>query len=491
MSNQKSSNFNQVLWLGIGQIGTYLIAFLSTIILSRYLSKTEYGTYNQIIYVYMTLMSVFTIGLPTIFSYYIPRLSSSQQKTLIGSLNKIFLYLGAIFSLVLYFSSSIIANMLNNPELAIGLKIFAIFPLFTLPTLGIEGLYTALRKTKEVAYYQIYSRTLMLLCIVLPVVLYQPNYRLAIIGWGVASFFSFLMAMYMKSKPYMKIEKESIPNMYKSIFDYSLPLLGAFVAGFFISSADQFFISRYYGTEAFADYSAGSYGIPLVAVISASLKKVLMPLFSKAEHEGKMDGAVQSYINAVNKSIKLVFPLVVYAIFFTSYIVLFIYGEKYSTSYSFMRNHLIRDFIQIFPYFSVFLALGMSRVYLNMHIYGVVFVWILDFIIVKLGLDASFIVLVRTMFGVFSTIFAMIYLFKFKKINLMPRIVIKQILIIILHSTLCAFLIFQLNNVFFCGNYKPLITLITTFFLYYILLVASSFIFKINYLELILNFKKK
>jgi O-antigen/teichoic acid export membrane protein len=491
MSNQKSSNFNQVLWLGIGQIGTYVIAFLSTIILSRYLSKTDYGTYSQIIYVYMTLMSIFTIGLPSIFSYYIPRLSSSQQKTLIDSLNKIFLYLGAIFSLVLYFSSSIIAGLLKNPELAIGLKIFAIFPLFTLPTLGVEGLYTALRKTKEVAFYQIYSRTLMLLCIVLPVVLYQPNYRLAIIGWGVASFLSFIMAMYMKRKPYMKIENEFIPNMYKSIFDYSLPLLGAFVAGFFITSADQFFISRYYGTDAFADYSAGSYGIPLVAVISASLKKVLMPLFSKAEHEGKIDGAVQSYINAVNKSIKLVFPLVVYAVFFTSYIVLFIYGEKYSTSYSFMRNHLIRDFLQIFPYFSVFLALGMSRIYLNMHIYGVVFVWVLDFIVVRSGLDASYIVLVRTMFGVFSTIYAMIYLFKVKKINLMPSIVIKQIFIVMLHSTLCAFLIFQLNDVFFWGNYKPLITLIITFILYYILLIASSFVFKINYLELILNFRKK
>lgn len=491
MSNKNSSNFNQALWLGLGQIGTFAVTFLSAAILSRYLDKEDYGTYRQILYVYVTLMSIFTVGLPSVFSYFIPRLNTNQQKTLISSLNKIFLILGALFSVTLYVLSSPIAELLKNPELAIGLKIFSPFPLFTLPALGVEGIYTALRKTKSVAIYQVFSRTLMLILIVLPVILFEADYKLAVIGWGIASFITFLVAMYMKNKPYVKIDKELIPNMYKTIFNYSLPLMGAFIAGFFISSADQFFISRYYGTEAFAEYSNGSLSIPIVAVVAASIKSVLVPIFSKADNEGTISDAVQVYVNAVNKSINLVFPVIIYAVFFAKVIVVIIYGSKYEASSSYMRYHLIRDFLEVLPYFSVFLALGMSRIYLYMHIVGAFYVWIFGFIVVKSGLDASMIVLVRTMFYVFCTIFAMIYLYKKKNINLLPKEILKQIFIVLVHSSICAYLTFIGASFLGLNNLEPVVTLVITISMFYILIVITGYLIKINYLESAFRLLKK
>lgn len=488
-----TSNFHQAIWLGIGQLGTFAITFLSAAILSRYLLKEDYGTYRQILYVYATMMSIFTVGLPSVFSYFIPRLNTNQQKTLIGSMNRIFLILGLLFSLALYLLSTPLAELLKNPELAIGLKIFSPFPLFTLPALGIEGIYTALRKTKVVAFYQVFSRSLMLLFIVLPIILYKADYKLAIIGWGIASFLSFIVAMYMKNRPYVKIEKEYIPNMYKSIFDYSMPLMGAFIAGFFISSADQFFISRYYGTEAFADYSNGSLSIPIVAVIAVSIKRVLIPLFSKAEVDGKINEAVQTYINAVTKSINLVFPLIVYAIFFSKIIVVIIYGSNYISSASYLRYYIIRDFLEILPYFSVFLALGMSRIYMYVHIVGAIYVWLFGFIVVKSGFDPSMIVMVRTMFYVFCAIFSTIYLYRKKKINLLPKKVIRQILIVLIHSFICAYLIFVLSNLSGLNNLEPILTLTFTLLIYYIIVVATGYFIKINYLEsirILLNRKR-
>lgn len=491
MSNKNSSNFNQALWLGLGQIGIFAVTFLSAAILSRYLDKEDYGTYRQILYVYVTLMSIFTVGLPSVFSYFIPRLNTNQQKTFISSLNKIFLLLGALFSITLYILSSPIAEMLKNPELAVGLKIFSPFPLFTLPALGVEGIYTALRKTKSVAIYQVFSRTLMLILIVLPVILFKADYKLAIIGWGIASFITFLVAMYMKNKPYVKIDKEFIPNMYKTIFDYSLPLMGAFIAGFFISSADQFFISRYYGTEAFAEYSNGSLSIPIVAVVAVSIKSVLVPIFSKADNEGTISDAVQVYVNAVNKSINLVFPVIVYAIFFAKIIVVIIYGNNYTASAPYMKYHLIRDFLEVLPYFSVFLALGMSRIYLYMHIVGAFYVWVFGFIVVKSGLDASIIVLVRTMFYVFCTIFAMIYLYKKKNINLLPKEILKQILIVLVHSSICAYLTFIGASFLGLNNLEPVVTLLITISIFYILIVITGYLIKINYLESAFRLIKK
>lgn len=483
---KKNSNFNQALWLGIGQFGNYLIAFISAAILARYLLKEEYGTYRQILYVYATLMAIFTIGLPSVFSYYIPRLNTSQQKTLVNSLNKVFLLLGALFSIALYFLSTPIADLLKNPELAIGLKIFSPFPLFTLPTLGVEGIYTALRKTKAVALYQLTSRIMMLFFIVLPVIFIRADYKLAIIGWGIASFLTFLMAMYMKRKPYHSTEKGIIPNMYKSIFDYSLPLMGAFIAGFFISSADQFFISRYYGTEAFAEYSNGSLSIPIVIIIAASIKKVLLPIFSKADVDGKINEAIQTYVNAVTKSINLVFPLIVYAIFYAGEIVVLIYGTDYFGSAKYMRYHLIRDFLEVLPYFSVFLALSMSKIYFYMHVIGAIYIWIFGFTMIKFNMDPSMIVMGRSMFYVLSTVFAMTYLYRKKRINLLPKTILKQILVVLIHSVICAYLVSFLLETFDINGITPFIIIIMTIPIYYILIILTGRLIKIDYLESVL-----
>ena len=143
---KEKSNFNQAMWLGIGQLCTFAIAFITAPILSRYFDKVEYGTYRQILYVYISLQSLFTMGLPNVFAYFIPRLNVGQQKILINRLTLIFLVLGGLFSLVLFLSAEMIGELLNNPELSVGIRLFSLFPLFTLPAMGVEGIYTAIRR---------------------------------------------------------------------------------------------------------------------------------------------------------------------------------------------------------------------------------------------------------------------------------------------------------------------------------------------------------
>src|SRR5690606_16220011 len=135
-------------------------------------------------------------------------------------------------------------------------------------------------------------------------------------------------------------------------------------------------------------------------------------------------------------------------------------------------------------------ALGMSRIYLYMHIVGAIYVWLFGFIVVKSGLDASMIVLVRTMFYVFCTIYAMIYLYQKKKINLLPKKIIKQMSIVLLHSSICAYLIYIYSNNPILSDLTPLITFVVTISLYYVLIVVTGYLIKINYLESALRLLK-
>ncbi len=477
-----SSNFKLALWLSIGQFCTYTITFVSTIILVRYFDKMEYGTYKQILYVYTSLQTLFAMGLPSAFAYFIPRLNKNQQKQLVNKLTQLFLLFGFIFSAVLYFSADFIANLLRNPELSVGIRLFAPLPLFTLPTMGVEGIYTALRRTKDIAVYHIFSKLIMLLCIILPVVVWNMGYREAIIGWGTASFLTFIVAMYMKSQPYFKIDTEIIPNMYRRVFSYSLPLTGAFIAGFFANSADQFFISRYYGTTAFAEFSNGSLSIPIVGVIAVSVKNVLLPIFSKADATHSLDEAIKSYNNAVAKTATIVLPMLLFCFFFAADIMVALYGNQYLASKDYFRMYIIRDFLQVIPYFAVLMALGYSKIYMDMHVVGAFAIWTLDFILIYLGGEGTSIVLITSLFHVSCSFVAFVYLYKKTHISLLPYHIIRYFIRIIIHCSLCLGVLICIRQIFlpvmnvfvslaFCGS------------IFYILIVSSGYFLKVNYLE--------
>jgi len=484
-----SSNFNQAIWLTISSFSSFALAIVSAAILSRFFDKAEYGTYKQIVYVYTTLQTVFTAGLPGVFAYFIPRLTKGQGKKLINSVNRVFVLLGFTFSVFLYLSSELIAGLLKNPELSTGLKIFSPFPLFTIPALGVEGIYTALRKTKYVAIYQVTNKTLMLLCIILPVIVLKGTYRSAIIGWGVASFLAFIIAMIMKNRPYFRISEELIPGMYKTIFNYSLPLMGASLVGMVLHSADQFFISRYYGQVTFADFSNGYIQIPFIGIIAGSVRSVLLPLFSKAESEGNLRDALDTYERAVIKTINLVYPLIFFCFFFAGDIVVFLYGEQYGVSGSYLRVSLLRGIIQVFPYFSVLLALGKSNVYFLVHLIFALLIWLVDFMIVMLLLPPISIAISSALIQIFMAFVMFAYINIRHKITLIPRSMLKYVLVIASHLSIVAAIVFFFRNIYM-KSLGPFTILTVTLPLFYLLIIPTGKFLRTDYAtELIVRIK--
>ena len=49
----------QALWLSLASLMSMSVGIVTSMVLSRLLDQTEYGTYRQVIYVYYTLLMVF------------------------------------------------------------------------------------------------------------------------------------------------------------------------------------------------------------------------------------------------------------------------------------------------------------------------------------------------------------------------------------------------------------------------------------------------
>src|SRR5690606_38796227 len=316
MSNiKKSSNTVQALWVMIGSISAFGFAIVSSMLLSRYFDKHDYGTYKQVMYVYSSLVVVFTLGLPKAFSYFLPRVNEGQAKDLINKINSVLLVLGAVMSLGLFIGANVIADVLNNQDLATPLRYFALVPLFMLPTMGLEGILATYRQTKFLAIYKTVTQIFMLLCVVVPVIFFDGTINSAIIGFTIASFFCFITALYLKYKPIRNYTKEKSPYSYRQIFNYTLPIMGASIWGIIISSADQFFISRYFGNEVFADFANGSMQLPFVGMIIASTATVLSPVFAKQvfdNGENVKHEVITLWRSVMSKTVKLIYPLVVF-----------------------------------------------------------------------------------------------------------------------------------------------------------------------------------
>lgn len=481
----KTNNTRQAAWIAIGSLFTFGFGIISSMILSRYFDKADYGTYKQVIYVYNTLLAVFTLGLPRAYSYFLPRVSNNEAKSVINKINTLFFILGGIFFLILFFGSDYIAEFMNNLELEKAIKIFSPVPLLMLPTMGLEAILATYQKSKYLALYNIITRSSMLLCVTIPVVFWEGGYLEAIYGFVLASLISFIVAVYLKYLPVKQYSKESTSISYKMIFEFSLPLFYASIWGMIIKSADQFFISRYFGNEVFADFSNGAIELPFIGMIIGACSTVLSPVFSKLQHQ-QADAKKEFYaiwMNVFKKSAMLVYPILLFCIFFSDIIIVLLFGEKYDTSYIYFCLISITNFFTIIVFAPFLINTGRVKFYAKIHMYTAICIVLFEFIAIKLDFSSYSIVLISTICNVLKIIgmlIAISSIFHVKFIKLFPLVtIIKIVLPSILILLFCRYVLLKWEISNLCFFLLGGICYVTIY------LFASMF-FKIDYKSIIL-----
>lgn len=487
----KNNNSIQALWVGIGSFSSFTVTLISAAILSRVLNKTEYGTYKQILYVYNTLLVLFTAGLPRVFSYFLPRYALAQGKEIVIKISKFLFFTGLIFSVFLFISSGFIAMILNNPELARGLKYFSPVPMLLLPTLGIEEIFSTYKRTVYIAIYNTLTRVLILIFVVAPVILISRNYITAIFGWVTASVIIAVIAYFFKGIPFHGITKEKSELKLEEILQYSLPLVSATIAGSVYMAANQFYISRFFGPEIFAEFSNGFIQIPFVNMITFAASTILMPLFSKTIYEkSDISKIADLWRSALQKTAVLVYPMVIYCMFFSKEIITFIYSEVYSNSSIYFSTALFINFFNIIVFSPLLLSMGESKLYARIH-YGLAFsAWLTEYIAVLIFKTPLSVAISFVIIDISGIIVSLAYSAKLIGVNFLILFPIGRLVKIALHSFVTLFSVHVIIKLSLphLGN---LLFFIITSILYLGLLITTSKWFKINYWEILIPIFKR
>lgn len=485
-SEEKTNNTIQAAWVALGSLFSVGFGIISAMILSRYFSKEEYGLYKQVIYVYTTLNGFFMLGLPKAFSYFLPKSPIDEAKSLISKLTKLFFVLGGALSLLLLLGSGIIADVLNAPELAPLLRIFSPVPFLMMPTLGLEGILATYRKTKFISLYVILTRTAMLLCICAPVIVFNLNVKGALTGFVVSSAISFVIALYLKFYPVRDAGNKKTTESYKTIFQFCLPLFVASIWGILINSTDQFFISRYFGNEVFADFSNGAMELPFVGIIIGATSTVLTPLFTRElhQHSDLKKTVLPVWNSAFAKSVMLIYPITIFCLFDAEIIMTAMYGEQYLASADFFRIKLFTYFFKIIVFYSLIVALGATKFYQRVFLVFLIMLVLTEYAVIKLMHDPLVITGVHVFYTILTCIVMMLYIARTLNVSVISMIPKKIVFLVLVASILSCAAILCLKDLFYSGL-SSINTLGIDAMLMAIIYIGLSEIFHLKYFAII------
>lgn len=482
---EKQGNTTQAIWLGIGSFTSFGFAIISTAILSRFLPKEDYGTYRQVMYVYSTLLTVFTLGLPRAYSYFLPRVRIETGLSLVKKLNRAFLLLGLIFSLVLFWGAEGIALVLNNPDLTTAIKIFSPSPFFLLPTMGLEGVLATYKKTQWNAIYTILSRILMILFVAVPVVMYKQNSVTALWGFTISSALSYICSLIFFRLPFKGTCKEKSDISYLQILKFSLPLMFAGFWGIAERSADQFYVSRFFGQSVFAEFSNGCFELPFVGMILGAGATVLLPVFSRMVANGvDKKSLLELWKRTSVKAAYIIYPMVIYCWAFSETIMTFLYGEQYENSAVYFRIMIVVNLFTIAQYAPILLALGKTKFYANVHLYIALATWIFEYLVVIVFEDALSVAIVSAVCRIVKIFLLMSLIAKYMGVSvyrLFPVSLLIKILVSCIISVLMAKLIVQITP----SNNIELFALIEGLVVFCIGILLLGKLLRINYFEII------
>jgi O-antigen/teichoic acid export membrane protein len=471
----------QALWVGLGAVSSFALTIVSAMVLSRHLPKEEYGSYRQILYIYNCLLVIFSVGLPKVLSYYLPRYSLEEGKSVVYKVTRVLFFIGLLFSALLFFGAGIIAKLLKNEALELGLRHFSAVPIFMLPTLGIEGIFSSYGKTIFIAIYNVCTKVLILSCIVLPVTLFNGNMLSAINGWVFVSLFCFLMGLYLKKIPFKGIVSKKTTLTYKEMASFTLPILSATLCGVAIKFADQFYISRYFGSKAFAEFANGFMDLPLVAMVTSATSTVLAPVFSKMIHDkSEVASLILVWRNAFVKSAYIIIPVVIYCFINADEIIVFLFSAKYTASAAYFKIALLLNFFNIIIFTPLLLSIGATKFYFQLHFFSAIAIWCIDYLVILLVHSPLAIAACSVLVSISRILIALKFISTKVDAGYFDFIPVKEILKITLHSMLVLIGVqFLVNKTILATN--DLYFLVSSYVVFYLILIASGKYFNLNY----------
>lgn len=346
--------------LTISKITASITTMVSAILLSRFCSLSEYGTYNEILLVVQLAISIFTLGLPNSINFFLAKTDSLQEKRyFLSNYYTINTFLCLIMGIVLFTATPLIVKYFNNEYIKNFAYILAILPWTIVIVSSIENILVVYNNTLKLIIFRI-TNSLCIFSIITASIFFKLDFdtymMMYLVVQGLYAISVYLIVNRIAGRVTIAFEKKII----KQIFQFSIPLGLASMVSTISIELDKMLVGIYFSTDQLAIYSNASKEIP-VTIIAASFTAVLMPQLVKLLKYKKNNEAIKLWGETTILSYIFICFFVSVLFVFSPEIITILYSEKYLAGVSTFRIYSVVLLLRV-TYFGMILnSIGKTK----------------------------------------------------------------------------------------------------------------------------------
>lgn len=323
-----SSIGGDAITLTASKVITLVVNMLTSMLLVRYCSIEEYGTYSQLLLTVNLVSSLVILGLPNSINYFYARAETVEEKqkflSVYYTLNTL---LSIIMGVALFLSIPFIESYFHNSEIKYFFYFLALYPWASVSCSSIENILVVCQKVRYLTLY----RTLYSIVMLGSVMLVQwlncefSIYMKCFVGincifaasvyWIVSNISGGLSICFDKV-------------LIKTIFQFSLPMGLATAVGTLNSEIDKLLIGYLMDTETLAIYTNAAKELPLT-IVASSITAVLLPQMTRLIKDKKTEQAVQIWGYAIELALLTIGVIVAGVFVYAEDVMTVLYSEKY------------------------------------------------------------------------------------------------------------------------------------------------------------------
>lgn len=329
--SKKASVGKDAVTLTVSKIMVSLIGLITSMLLARFRTLEEYGTYSQIIMVTDLVTTIILLGLPNSINYFLAKTDDEEERQHFLS---VYLTLSTFLTIViaacLNLSIPLIIKYFENPMITTFAYVFAIYPWASLVINSLSNTCIVYGKANRLIIFNIVQAFTTLILLLVSKFLslsFQWYMKLYMGSMLVFAVFSLGWIKKLVGKVRVHLDK----GLIKAIFVFSIPMGLASVVGTLNVELDKFVIGKFFSTDEYAVFANAARELP-VTMLATSLTAVLIPCMVRLLKNDKKQDAVKVWGYSINISLCVMCLIVGGFFVFAPDIMSLLYSEKYVTT---------------------------------------------------------------------------------------------------------------------------------------------------------------
>lgn len=328
--DKKNTLGGDAIMLTISNFMVSVIGVITSMLLARFRTLNEYGTYSQIIMVTDLVSTILLLGLPGSVNYFIAKADTKEEKqkflTLYLVLSTI---ITAIIGVCLFIAMPLIIQYFDNPYISSFAYIFAIYPWASIIINSLSNVCVVYGKSNKLVVFNV-VHVLVNLAVLLLAKVFDWGFQTYTLIYIISMLLFAIFAVWWMRRIAGGLKFSIDWKLIKAIFVFSIPMGLASSVGTLNGELDKLIIGKFFSTEEYAIFANASKTLP-VTILATSLTMVLLPKFVRLLKEGRNEEAVSIWGSSINISFCVMCLIVGGFIVFAPDVMSLFYSEKYVT----------------------------------------------------------------------------------------------------------------------------------------------------------------